>query len=324
MSEIALPHPRYAPALLGAGRESASFRDLSDAHLRSEKDPAAREDYLEIRRRFQQEQGEIMDEYWASSVPAGVAVTWRPGRFRIGRRLALHRRTEQLSAGRPDFARLLLRVDRQSVRASNVLAGMSQRIAMSNLYSLTREITTYLESGHTTPSDRESYKEELDGIDQYVSNAGARQAQIIYLQGMMRGLFALFVLAPLLAWMFSQLDVPGVEPTLFVACLVAGSFGAAMSVLIRMSGGKFVVNHEVGREYVTNLGFARPFIGAIFALLLYFAFRGELLQQIQLPTGPKGELAFFVATGFLIGFSERFAKEIVKAAQPLPPSAAGP
>jgi hypothetical protein len=88
-----------------------------------------------------------------------------------------------------------------------------------------------------------------------------------------------------------------------------------MSVLMRMSGGRFVVNHEIGREYVTNLGFARPFIGAIFALLLYFAFRGELLQQIELPPGPQGELAFFVASGFVVGFSERFAKEIVRAAE---------
>lgn len=135
---------------------------------------------------------------------------------------------------------------------------------------------------------------------------------------MMRGLLALIVLAPLMALMFGALDVPGVDSTLFVACLVAGSFGAAMSVLMRMSGGRFVVNHEIGREYVTNLGFARPFIGAIFALLLYFAFRGELLQQVEPPPGPQGEFAFFVASGFVIGFSERFAKEIVRAADQTP------
>ena len=132
----------------------------------------------------------------------------------------------------------------------------------------------------------------------------------------MQGLGLLFLLTPLLAWVLSAFEVPGVEPTLFVACLVAGAFGAAMSVLMRLNGGRrFTVSHEIGREYVTNLGLARPIIGAIFALLLYFAFRGELLQQMQLPEGPQGEFAFFVASGFLIGFSERLAKEIVNSAE---------
>ena len=84
---------------------------------------------------------------------------------------------------------------------------------------------------------------------------------------------------------------------------------------MRMSAGKFDVNHEIGREYVTNLGLARPYIGAIFALLLYFAVQGRPAPQIRTPTDGAGEFAFFVAFGFLIGFSERFAKEIVRSAE---------
>jgi hypothetical protein len=38
------------------------------------------------------------------------------------------------------------------------------------------------------------------------------------------------------------------------------------------------------------------------------------------PDGSQGKFAFFVAAGFLIGFSERFAKEIVRTAE----SGAGP
>ena len=52
---------------------------------------------------------------------------------------------------------------------------------------------------------------------------------------------------------------------------------------MRMSGGKFDVNHEIGREYVSNLGLARPYIGAVFALLLYFAVQGGLLDQVNVP-----------------------------------------
>jgi len=336
MSDFALPRPALPRstvaalnprALLGAGRGSASFGDLVDARwdYTHARDDDARERYHAKHRalldRFQSEHGEIVHDYWSESAPAAVAVTSRPRRFGRGQQLALHRRTEQLSASQPEFSRLLLQVDRQAVRSSNVLAGMSQRIAITNLYSLTRDVTAYLEIRLGRAKDgvpkhnatRSAYDSELKNIAHYVGEAGSRQAQIIYLQGMMRGLLALIVLAPLLALMFRTLDVPGVSSTLFVGCLVAGSFGAAISVLMRMSGGRFDVNHEVGREYVTNLGFARPFIGAVFALLLYFAFKGELLQQVEPPQGPQGEFAFFVASGFVIGFSERFAKEIVRA-----------
>ena len=111
------------------------------------------------------------------------------------------------------------------------------------------------------------------------------------------------------------LKVDSVNPAVLAGCLVAGSFGATMSVLMRMSAGKFDVNHEIGREYVTNLGIARPYIGAIFALLLYFAVKGGLTPQIRTPTDDASAFAFFVSFGFLIGFSERFAKEIVRSAE---------
>jgi hypothetical protein len=127
-------------------------------------------------------------------------------------------------------------------------------------------------------------------------------------------------LAPLAGLLLPPAAVPDSDASLFAGCLVAGAFGATMSVLIRMSSGKFDVNHEVGRGYVTNLGVARPYIGAIFALLLYFASQGGLLHQVSVPDG-SARFAFFVAAGFLIGFSERFAKEIVRSADS---GAAGP
>jgi len=225
-----------------------------------------------------------------------------------------------LAAGRPAFSSLLLHTARESVRASNVLCGMTQRIAVANLFALNRDIMASLDSkkpGRTAPA---AFQRNLRDINRYAGEAGARQAQVIYLKGLVIGLLALVALAPLAGLLLPPAAVPGSDASLFAGCLVAGAFGATMSVLIRMSGGKFDVNHEVGRGYVTNLGFARPYIGAIFALLLYFASEGGLLHQVQVPDGSQGRFAFFVAAGFLIGFSERFAKEIVRTAE----SGAGP
>jgi hypothetical protein len=320
MTEFALPAAaRAIPEKLTRVRQpTASFGDL--VHARSQSDRAgddnpARKRYEEIRERFEVEHGKIVDDYWCTQHAAGVALCCKPVRW--GRlQWSLHRGMGKLAAAHPEYSTLLLHAAREAVRASNVLCGMTQRIAVSNLFALSRDLIVSLESDNVAPQDPAAYQRDLDDIADYAKQAGARQAQVIYLKGMMSGLAAaLLVIAPLLALALPDLAVPGLDVKLFVGCLVAGSFGATMSVIIRMSGGKFEVNHEIGREYVRNLGFARPYIGAIFALLVYFAFQGGLLQQIKVPTSGGGAFAFFAATGFLIGFSERFAKDIIRTAQ---------
>jgi hypothetical protein len=313
----------------GHRRESVSFTDVVRARYQGDDD----ERYRSRLERFEEENGAVSEVWWSEEFSAAVAVTVkrRPRLLRLlglYETLTLHRKTEELAREAPEFGMLLLQVDRQAIRVSNVLAGMSQRMAMSNLYALTRDVVSYLESKRlkrrpTQDEERddlhvpeeqdalESYGKELREIETYAARAAARQAQIVYLKGMMRGLAMLLLLAPALAGLFLLTDVPGVDETLFIACLISGSLGALMSVLMRMNSGKFNVNHEIGREYLSNLGAARPFIGAIFALLLYFAFQGQLLDQIRLPDSPEGEFAFFMVSGFLIGFSERFAKEIL-------------
>jgi hypothetical protein len=310
-------------------RESVSFTDVVRARDHGDED----ERFRRRLERFEDENGAVTDVWWSEQFDAAVAVTVRrrPRLLRVlgpYETLTLHRKTEELAREAPEFGRLLLRVDRQAIRVSNVLAGMSQRIAMSTLFALTRDVVSYLESKRLMrqPAQEEepdhlhvpeeeialnTYGRELREIEAYAGQAAARQAQIVYLKGMMRGLVALFLLAPALAWLFLATDVPGVDETLFIACLISGSLGALMSVLMRMNSGKFKVNHEIGREYLSNLGAARPFIGAIFALVLYFAFQGRLLDQIRLPDDPEGAFAFFMVSGFLIGFSERFAKEML-------------
>ena len=95
-----------------------------------------------------------------------------------------------------------------------------------------------------------------------------------------------------------------------LTCVAAGAVGAFVSVLQRMSAGKFTVNHEVGREYVTKLATFRPFIGSIFGLAACFAITGGI-AHINPPLGPDRRYAFYAFLAFLAGFSERFAKELL-------------
>jgi hypothetical protein len=321
MTELALPSlPRVLPdSLARSRRESATFLDLAHARFQwkngsSASADAARERYDTIRATFEADHGKIVDEHWSGRLPVGVITCRR--RERWGReQWWLHRQTGSLATDEPEFSRLLRDAARQSVRASNVLSGMSQRIAISNLFSLTRDIIGSLDIEEGEPTGLETYRTDLAEIADYTGRAGAREAQIVYLKGVLRGLAALVVLVPVLVLAINALDTPDVDPMLFVGSVIAGSLGATMSVLMRMSGGKFDVNHEIGREYVSNLGLARPYIGAVFALLLYFAIQGGLLDQVNVPKPGEGELAFYVAGAFAIGFSERFAKEIVRSAE---------
>jgi hypothetical protein len=153
------------------------------------------------------------------------------------------------------------------------------------------------------------YEREFQSISRMYGQAAKREARIIYLSGMLVGLvlLAFFSLAAgLLLWIA---DLP-IKLDTFLTCLAAGALGAFVSVLQRMSAGKFTVNHEVGREYVQRLAHFRPFIGSIFGLAVFFALEGGL-ANVTPPDEVTQRYAFFAFVAFLAGFSERFAKEIL-------------
>jgi len=334
LTETELRHVQ--PREEGSSRreEVPAFADLVRA--KSKGDDKGFRDLLE---RFEADQGPIIDSYWCHSPPGGVALTeMRPSlllrALGRGNETRLHRMTEQLVRDEPEFARLLLNSDRQSIRVANVLSGMSRRIALFTLFASTRQILTFLEgylrkkeeAAEQTPAEREALKREaLDTLHvneriqkesySYYHQAAAREAQIVYLVGMLKGFVALVVGAVALAWLFGSLDVPGVDPTTFLGCLIAGGVGAVVSVLTRMNSDKFNVNHEIGREYLSRLGAFRPTIGAVFALLMYFALQGSLFENIRVPAENPEQFAWFLAVGFLLGFSERLAKEMLGSAE---------
>ena len=299
---------------------TASFGDLVHCrweHARDSTDERARQRYVETRERFEDEHGKIVDDYWSAAQPAGVALCCK--RVGFGRlEWSLHRVMGSLAAGRSEYSPLLLRIARQSVRANSLLRGMTQRMATANLFALSRDIMASLETDGddlAKVQEIEAYKRDLQYIAGYAGEAGKRAARVVYLKGLLWGVLALAAGAPALAYVLSSASVPDVDATLFVGCLVAGSLGAVMSVLIRLSGDTLDVDHQFGREYLTSLAALRPLIGAVFAVLLYFAFKGNLIKPVDVSGHGAGEFAFFVTSSFAVGFSERFAKQIVRTAE---------
>lgn len=131
-----------------------------------------------------------------------------------------------------------------------------------------------------------------------------------YLEGM---LIALAFLAPvsLVIGAVVQNILPFKEqPLMATACAIAGMFGALVSVLTRISGSGLDLDYRAGRRMLHVVGFARPVLGAIFASALYFATVGGIVP-LKAPADDAVRFAFFIGIGFIAGFSERYAQDML-------------
>ena len=123
-------------------------------------------------------------------------------------------------------------------------------------------------------------------------------------------------------WASGEFDKPQTLTTqTFFVCFVAGTMGAFISVLMRMSSNSFRVDYEVGRSTIRRLGSFRPFIGAIFGVVLFFVVKSGLLS-IDLAAKSQSERFFYYGSlAFLAGFNERFTNVILgKAEQTIAPT----
>jgi hypothetical protein len=153
-------------------------------------------------------------------------------------------------------------------------------------------------------ADQRTLEQELESTEAYYLTAARRTARMHYMMGMLLGV----PLAGAIAYLLYKL--PGLPTDLSIA-FAGGAVGALVSVMERLTAGKLEMNHEVGRAINVSLGVFRPFIGALFAVALYFFISGGLVSVFQLPDGAQDRHFFFAGLAFLAGFSERFAQDMV-------------
>jgi hypothetical protein len=147
---------------------------------------------------------------------------------------------------------------------------------------------------------------DLETARHRFKQAAQRIAQGRYWQGTMFGAILLGLLSAVVGLVFWW---KGVDAAYGVA-LPAGGIGAMVSVLQRMSSGKLVLDIEAGRDLVEAFGAVRPFIGAIFGVAVMALLLGSLIPAIHIPE--DRELAFFAGLGFLAGFNERWAQDMLR------------
>ena len=204
-------------------------------------------------------------------------------------RIQLYTETERLVRAHPEVAHTLHRAEVQYVSVKQALRGLSQRLLVNWLFVWNRDvmISAAPVEGIAPPAVRRRRRSarlerELDLIGGSYEQAASREAQIVYLGGMLMGVLALCALAVPVGLLLSGADVP-VDLTTFFGCVIAGALGALISVVTRMSADKFHVRHEVGRGYVQRVAAFRPFIGSVFGVLVYFALAGDVITGITVP-----------------------------------------
>jgi hypothetical protein len=326
MAEIAHPYQDTAvdaAKTAAPARKRVSFSELVEAWAVRESGDGAEERYQQLRSGFVHDHGEITDSYICESGPMAVAVTAIPPKplerklLRLKDRIEMHSETERLVRMHPEVAQVLHRAEVQYVSVRNALRGLSQRLLVNWLFVWLRDLMLVSipnPDGTVVPltaAEIEQQDKELDRIAEHYEQAASREAQIVYLGGMLGGVLALCAITVPVGLLLAASDVP-VNLTTFFGCLIAGALGALVSVVTRMSADKFHVRHEVGRSYVQRVAAFRPFIGGVFGLLVYFALQGGVIRQLDVPTDDRDRFAFFLVLAFAAGFSERLVKEVLR------------
>jgi hypothetical protein len=263
--------------------------------------------YHETRAHFERVQGSIVSEFWCSRVPSAVCLTARHS-YR-GSELAFHRTTDWATEGLPEIAEQLHRCDRIAARATHVLSGVRRQICLrlvmstaSHLLSLADAPAAAKQANITLSGETRS----LDDAEHYYREAATGQAQVVYFTGMALSA-ALFIGLAILGGLFVPLAK--IDNRELYGCLAAGAIGAVVSVLQRINSGRFDLEYDVGRAYVTFLGALRPAIGAVFGLVIYFAVSSRIVKLFELPAAGTPRLYALLVIAFIAGFSERWAQD---------------
>ena len=278
--------------------------------------------YQERLRGFTREHGRIVDVYWCSRAPSAVAVTAKT--LRTWRSLWLahpwvtfHAETDWIAGTSPAIADQIHASAALAVKIGEVLRGTSELIALQWLITAVERLLGLVDQAGEELDDKlvaqavASNQHELKAIQRYYEKSAESQARLVYFQGMMWGGVALagvvaVVVALLGLFGFGRWHSAVTQNLLITVGM--GGVGAIISVMSRMAGkGAFAIDHEVGRKMVRRLGSVRPFIGATFAVAIYFGLESHLFKIGAV----KQTLPFFAVVAFLAGFSERWAKVVL-------------
>jgi hypothetical protein len=316
---------------------AAVFPQLVWAHYQWERklhtdggsDPALEQAYRQKLTEFQQKEGRLEQVYWSTREPSAVAMTVEHGKPAslngLGLRerddvVRLHRVTDWATRDAPKIADLLHECDLLATRVSQVLHGTTEQIALRWILGIEMHLLGFLERKDSLDAKAEAelvaaQRRKLAECEAYYHRAASKAGRIVYVSGMLIGVWFAAIFAALAGLLLWTGGVVGHDRTTILICFGAGAIGALVSALSRMSRveqGRFNIDFELGHTLLRRLGVYRPFLGGAIGVALYFLLAGGLLD-IQVDSDQEPYYYGFFA--FLAGFSERFATIVLGAAE---------
>jgi hypothetical protein len=301
-----------------------------DRSAEKDPDPALQQAYLDKLAEFQKKEGSLEHVYWSTRDASAVAMTVDPGRvgrlnrIRLHDRndiIRLHRLTDWVTRDNPAVADLLHECDVLAIRVGEILRGTSERIAMRWILGIEAHLLGFFERrGSKPPKEVEaelvrSQRAKLAEVERYYHEAASRAGRIVYVSGMLIGICIVAILGALAGVLLRVAGLGTAELEILALCFGSGAAGALVSAMSRMGRaerGAFSVDFELGRPLTRRLGVYRPFVGAVFGVVLYFLLKSEILDiQVSTDTQPY----YYGFAAFLAGFSERFTTVLFTAAE---------
>jgi hypothetical protein len=209
----------------------------------------------------------------------------------------------------PVAMRLLMRADAQQRQAVAHLTRAGRHAALMRIYGLMTTILAAVEGRTDSAAARtdatlwRSLEHELDRAEELLAAEVQREAQVLYSSGMVFGFVALgLALGAVIVF------EAGTAREIASAAL-AGALGAAASVLSRLTAGGLGLSAETRRSTLRYFGALRPGVGAAFGGMVWVA--AALIFGSSIDADNVRHLAGLLAVGFIAGFGERFAQDVL-------------
>jgi hypothetical protein len=257
--------------------------------------------------RFEQSSGHIVSWYMAREVFAAAALTDKDGiSVTLGR---------ELPPGSEKLVDLIRRCQQVAYTAWHRLNRFDRRQCQTMIFQVIEEALRRIDTdGTVNPDDcLEPLRDRLDQAEEFMLRSATRRAQSKYLKGMLIGTLAIgLVLAVVTGVLMAGDDLTRLGGQLLLVA-TAGTVGAVVSVLGRMTSGSFRMNLPTLNAEMkgTDLGLMaalRPLIGLVFALGTTVLVMGELIPLD--PQEGASQTTLYAGIGFLAGFSERLAQDM--------------
>lgn len=275
---------------------------------------------------FRSAQGSIESSYYCTSF-VGAAVLTRLGgrpsffgsveetRLHIGANVGDVPIDVEVSA----LGDLLNRCMEVGSKANQILDKRDRRICLELAFNISSDVLGGLDAKAGSPRGRgvelgkhlDYLVGRVENLEAFYRSAARQRARLTYFGGMIRSLALLVGVGALIVWLLTG---PGnvvlADWAAALGATAAGAVGAVVSVMWRMTRGRFRIDYETGTRYLRRIGSFRPALGAIFGLIAYFGISSGVLR-IQLEAGVAESLAFAAFVGFFVGFSERLAQDML-------------